>query len=802
MKKLFLLVFSSLNILGIYYVNGQTPTPFTVSPQDSLALINLYNSTNGPNWTDQGKWLSDTLENWKFITIENGRIAGLNIPNNNLQGTIDSSINSLTALVEMDLSRNKIEVLPQLNGLDSLQILDISKNLLSSLPDFSQLNSLVNLKCQENLLWIDDVASLDTAQYDSLIYSPQQKKLHVTQFLDPDSTIPTQYTLKIEDTTPGNIYTWYRTEPDPNGFRSNNQDYVMPNVSKDSSAIYIGKISNPLFPGFELFRSDVILKVAPAEDHPFPPDVRDSTGRLRITLRFVPGTPDSVTNKARATLFRLGAEELPNACLCDDEFSAWYLPDPLSSVDGTFIGANEIIHKACEEIEANETGDDTYLSWDYPFSFLNNGPTANQLRIQLANPLTGVQLRPVKVGIIDLGIDRHHLAFKEYIWGNNDPLDCYSDDYWGYNFFHKDNYPFRDMTSHGTHIANIIENFIPNLSVQLLSLQVGEQVDDPRVFDVACAIRYAAILEVDVISLSMGYRGFESELLTQVIEELGQADSAIVLVTSAGNDSKLNNYENGKPGYWPGNLAARFSHVLTVGAMNEAYQHLAKFSNYGDTTVTIAAPGVNIWSAYTGNRYGTKSGTSMAVPFITAMMAWYKATLPRTQTNPNGVIQEFMSSRNVFSNSSLIDSIKNGNVLNVVIQDCSLFPEAQADSFTGSNDRILPIDVRWNDCHGQSILPVNVSNIPPSQGTLAVNSQTGIIVFTPHPDFVGTVRFSYDLCPGNQSNSLQCSTASVEIKVSDCKYSLLDIIRYVIILLVIIFFLIMILWLLFKVIFN
>jgi subtilisin family serine protease len=56
---------------------------------------------------------------------------------------------------------------------------------------------------------------------------------------------------------------------------------------------------------------------------------------------------------------------------------------------------------------------------------------------------------------------------------------------------------------------------------------------------------------------------------------------------------------------------------------------LAGFSNYG-TTVDMAAPGVCILSTLPGNKYGLKSGTSMAAPHVTGA-----AAVLASQSNPN-----------------------------------------------------------------------------------------------------------------------------------------------------------------------
>jgi hypothetical protein len=73
-----------------------------------------------------------------------------------------------------------------------------------------------------------------------------------------------------------------------------------------------------------------------------------------------------------------------------------------------------------------------------------------------------------------------------------------------------------------------------------------------------------------------------------------------------------------------------------VAASTRANQ-LASFSNYGATTVDIAAPGVSIYSTTPRNTYSTFSGTSMATPHVSAVaaLAW--------AVKPNATVAEVRS---------------------------------------------------------------------------------------------------------------------------------------------------------------
>ena len=90
-------------------------------------------------------------------------------------------------------------------------------------------------------------------------------------------------------------------------------------------------------------------------------------------------------------------------------------------------------------------------------------------------------------------------------------------------------------------------------------------------------------------------------------------------VVAAGNDT----LDLGSHQYYPANYSGK-QNMLTVGAVDGT--NLAPFSNYNNIIVEIAAEGVNIVNAEADIAIGnngmvTKSGTSMAAPFVSAAAA-------------------------------------------------------------------------------------------------------------------------------------------------------------------------------------
>ena len=109
---------------------------------------------------------------------------------------------------------------------------------------------------------------------------------------------------------------------------------------------------------------------------------------------------------------------------------------------------------------------------------------------------------------------------------------------------------------------------------------------------VANGITYAAEEGADVINLSLAgpAGGSGDQLLGDAVDTAASHDA--VVVAAAGNEGNDNDASPRTPCTLPGN------HLICVAALNSGGT-LPAFSNYGATTVDIAAPGSNILSAKT-----------------------------------------------------------------------------------------------------------------------------------------------------------------------------------------------------------
>ena len=112
-----------------------TAGPTTSPETDREALIALYNSTDGPNWTKNANWLSDApLDQWHGVFIApTGRVARVWLEANGLSGEIPPEAGNLSKLEKLNLANNNLSGVlpPELGRLLNLIVLQLHGNQFS-----------------------------------------------------------------------------------------------------------------------------------------------------------------------------------------------------------------------------------------------------------------------------------------------------------------------------------------------------------------------------------------------------------------------------------------------------------------------------------------------------------------------------------------------------------------------------------------------------------------------------------------------------------------------------------------------
>ncbi|MEQ1593959.1 MAG: hypothetical protein ABL985_02570 [Casimicrobium sp.] len=143
-------------IAALLGVAVATPASAQISTAERAVLVSLYNGTNGASWTNttapNAPWTVAAAPGgectWFGVVCapsgSSDTIVEINLPSNNLVGTLPASLNTLSNLRSLRLQSNSISgALPSLTGLSSLSYVDVRSNQLTgNVPSLSGLTAL------------------------------------------------------------------------------------------------------------------------------------------------------------------------------------------------------------------------------------------------------------------------------------------------------------------------------------------------------------------------------------------------------------------------------------------------------------------------------------------------------------------------------------------------------------------------------------------------------------------------------------------------------------------------------------
>jgi major intracellular serine protease len=222
---------------------------------------------------------------------------------------------------------------------------------------------------------------------------------------------------------------------------------------------------------------------------------------------------------------------------------------------------------------------------------------------------TGEKGKGIVVAVVDTGIDFEHPDLKDNIVGGRN----FTPEGWGHD-------KFEDKNGHGTHVAGTIaangkiKGVAPE--AKILACKVLNRHGSGNYFSIIEGIRYATQWtgkngeKVRIINMSLG-GAFDDKHLEEAILEA--CSKGIVVVVASGNegDDDEETYEQSYP--------ALYNEVITVAACDEQ-KKISYFSN-NSLQVDVTAAGVDVLSCYPSKTYARLSGTSMAAPHISGILA-------------------------------------------------------------------------------------------------------------------------------------------------------------------------------------
>ena len=169
-----------------------------------------------------------------------------------------------------------------------------------------------------------------------------------------------------------------------------------------------------------------------------------------------------------------------------------------------------------------------------------------------------------------------------------------------------------DGNGHGTHVAGIVCSVAPGCKI--INVKVLDDSGVGNFSDIMMGIEQAIDAGADIINMSLGgyYGCYEGPICNLISGYVGSQN--ILFSVAAGNDGPGNS-----PSYPSLCMGA-----IAVGA-TDANDYIADFSSQGPACSRVfpdvSAPGVGIESSWIGGSTKSLSGTSMATPQVSGLLA-------------------------------------------------------------------------------------------------------------------------------------------------------------------------------------
>lgn len=344
----------------------------------------------------------------------------------------------------------------------------------------------------------------------------------------------------------------------------------------------------------------------------------------------------------------------PNMISTPDEYRQIFLIELMN-------GNKEDVITVIEELETKEyiiAAEPQYMfSIDYEDEelYLNDAEYGRQWGL---NGVNGIQIenawsligdgsvdQRIRVGIFESGVQANHPDLR-IITGNR-----------------------TGIAPHGTHVAGIIGAIGNNeigisgiAQVEIALLDYGPMTTIECV-EFAQSLTWAINNNIRIVNASFKFI-YNGQLAPAVInhvtaiQNFGLANG--LFICSAGNNNVNNDVDTHKllqypAGYADSRLYPEVTNIISVGSIEENGEK-SSFSNFGENSVHLFAPGGHIYSTITGSSYGYNSGTSMATPHVTGVAA---LLLSINENLTNNQLREAILNSVTIPNNSGINPLNN-----------------------------------------------------------------------------------------------------------------------------------------------
>ncbi len=245
------------------------------------------------------------------------------------------------------------------------------------------------------------------------------------------------------------------------------------------------------------------------------------------------------------------------------------------------------------------------------------------------------------IGIIDSGVDYNHADLNANLWHNSgeipangidDDANGYVDDDYGINAITGSGNPLDDF-HHGTRVNGVIGG-VANNSIGISGVMKIASMANCKFLsntgtgnsgDAIECIQYFANLKTrfyspeNIVAINASWVIGKSQAMQDAITSL--RDLGIIFVAAAGNAGTNNDVVASFPANYP------VTNIIAVAA-TDRNDLKPSFSNFGKTTVHVAAPGASIISTIPNGNYGTSSGSSLAAPHVTGLIGLLASEFP------------------------------------------------------------------------------------------------------------------------------------------------------------------------------